>query len=177
MLIVKGMRYGFTGPAEGIRMILGGEIAEVHVVDENGNDHYAYYGCDRNLTFAGVGDSSKFQKIIDFFFSTLDGLSTTQEKEMYDLLDFTRDEFGGVSFYKYMKESDCPNALKLANIVYSGSDNTLEWNSDEGNCAPFAQKYLGQNIDDSDFEEFADELFDDDYEEDDDEYDEEDEEE
>lgn len=162
MLIVKGMRYGFTGPAEGIRMILGGEIAEVHVVDENGKDHYAYYGCDRNLTFAGVGESSKFQKIIDFFFSTLDGFSTSQEDEMYNLLDFTRDEFGGVSFYKYMKESAYPNALKLAQIVCYGSDNTIEWDSDEGNCAPFAQKYLEQNIDDSEFSELADELFDDD---------------
>ncbi len=166
MLIVKGMRYGFTGPAEGIRMILGGEIAEVHVVDENGNDHYAYYGCDRNLTFAGVGDSSKFQQIINFFFSTLDGFSTSQENEMYNLLDFTRDEFGGVSLYKYIKESDCPNALKLANILYYCSDNTVEWNTDEGSCAPCAKKYLGADIDNTDFDEFADELFEDDYDED-----------
>ena len=164
MLIVKGMRYGFTGPAEGIRMILGGEIAEVHVVDEDGKDHYAYYGCDRNLTFAGVGDSSKFQKIIDFFFSTLDGFSTIQEKEMYDLLDFTRDEFGEDSFYKYMKESDCPNALKLANIICYRSDNTREWNTNEGSCDPSAEKYFGADIDDPKFAEFADELFDDEFE-------------
>ena len=163
------MRYGFTGPAEGVRMILGGEIAEVHVVDENGKDHYAYYGCDRNLTFAGVGDTSKFQKIIDFFFSTQDGFSSIQEDEMYNLLDFTRDEFGEDSLYEYIKESDYPNALKLANIVYHCSDNTIEWNTDEGSCAPSAKKYLGADIDDTEFDEFAEELFDDEYEDEDEE--------
>ena len=169
MLIVKGIRYGFTGPAEGIRMNFGGEIAEVHVVDKKGNHHYAYYGCDRNLTFAGVGDSSRFQKIIDFFFSTLDGFSTAQEEEMYNLLDFTRDEFGEDSLYDYVKKSDYTNALKLAILVHQNSDNTTEWNTDEGSCNPYAKKFIGQDIDnpgidDSEISEFEDEMLDDEYE-------------